>query len=117
VNEFIAILLTIGFGGLIAVSMLAMAIFFGPKNATPTKLEPFECGVKPVSDPRGRFSVNFYLVAILFVMFDVEVVFLYPWAVTFRSLGIAGFVEMTLFIIILLLGLFYAIKRGVLAWD
>lgn len=116
-NDYIAILLSIGFVLVVGLSMLAMAVFFGPKRPTATKLEPFECGMTQLSDPRGRFSIKFYLVAIIFVMFDVEIVYLYPWAVTFRKLGLQGFIEMMLFISILLIALAYAVKKGALEWD
>ncbi len=116
-NSYIAILLGLGFVLVIALGMLAMAIFFGPKRLTPTKLEPFECGMTQITDPRGRFSIRFYLIAIIFVMFDIEIVYLYPWAITFKKLGLQGFVEMMIFISVLLIALAYAIKKGALEWD
>ncbi len=116
-NSYIAILLSAGFAMAIALGMLAMAIFFGPRRPTPVKLEPFECGMTQITDPRGRFSIKFYLVAIIFVMFDVEIIYLYPWAITFKKLGLQGFVEMMIFISLLLVALAYAIKKGALEWD
>jgi len=80
------------------------------------KLEPYECGVEPVRDARQRFSVRFYIVAMLFLIFDVETVFLFPWAVQFRQLALFGFVEMMIFIAILIFGYAYAWKRGALEW-
>ena len=80
------------------------------------KLEPYECGVEPVRDARQRFSVRFYIVAMLFLIFDVETVFLFPWAVQFRQLALFGFIEMVIFIGILILGYVYAWKRGALEW-
>ncbi len=80
------------------------------------KLEPYECGVEPVRDARQRFSVRFYIVAMLFLIFDVETIFLFPWAVQFRQLALFGFIEMTIFIGILILGYVYAWKRGALEW-
>lgn len=116
-SGYIAILLSFGFVLLIALGMLAMSILFGPKRPTPTKLEPFECGMTQVTDPRGRFSIKFYLTAIIFVMFDVEIIYLYPWAIAFKKLGLQGFIEMMLFISLLLIALAYAIKKGALEWD
>jgi NADH-quinone oxidoreductase subunit A len=80
------------------------------------KLEPYECGVEPVRDARQRFSVRFYIVAMLFLIFDVETIFLFPWAVQFRQLALFGFVEMVIFIAILVFGYAYAWKRGALEW-
>jgi|TARA_B100002003_G_C14052873_1_gene507015 NADH-quinone oxidoreductase subunit A len=80
------------------------------------KLEPYECGVEPVRDARQRFSVRFYIVAMLFLIFDVETIFLFPWAVQFRQLALFGFIEMVIFIAILLFGYAYAWKRGALEW-
>ncbi len=80
------------------------------------KLEPYECGVEPVRDARQRFSVRYYIVAMLFLIFDVETVFLFPWAVQFRQLAVFGFIEMAIFIAILIFGYVYAWKRGALEW-
>jgi len=80
------------------------------------KLEPYECGVEPVRDARQRFSVRFYIVAMLFLIFDVETVFLFPWAVQFKQLALFGFIEMAIFIAILIFGYVYAWKRGALEW-
>ena len=87
-----------------------------PNNPTPEKLAPYECGIVPLQDPVDRFPVKFYLVAMLFVIFDVETVFLFPWAVQFKQLALFGFVEMAIFIAILLFGYAYAWKRGALEW-
>ncbi|MEE3273577.1 MAG: NADH-quinone oxidoreductase subunit A [Acidobacteriota bacterium] len=80
------------------------------------KLEPYECGVEPVRDARQRFSIRFYIVAMLFLIFDVETIFLFPWAVQFRQLALFGFIEMVIFIAILIFGYIYAWKRGALEW-
>ena len=80
------------------------------------KLEPYECGVEPIRDARQRFSVRYYIVAMLFLIFDVETVFLFPWAVQYRSLALFGFIEMFIFIAILIFGYVYAWKRGALEW-
>jgi NADH-quinone oxidoreductase subunit A len=80
-------------------------------------MSPYECGVDPVGSARDRFSIKFYLVAVLFILFDIEAVFLYPWAVAFRQLGLYGLVEMVLFIVVLLVGYLYVLKKRALDWE
>jgi len=89
----------------------------GPKRATSDKLVPFESGVESVGNARSPFSIKYFLVAILFVLFDVEVVFMYPWAVNFRELGPNGLWDMFLFIALFLAGFFYILKKGALEWE
>src|SRR5262249_2679925 len=97
--------------------LLGAGALLRPARPSPTKGEAFECG-NPASGPAwGRFSVKFYLTAILFIVFDVEVVFMYPWAATFRSLGMFGFIEMAIFILVLSFGLGFARREGALEWD
>jgi len=106
---------------LTGVAMLGLSAVLGPKRRLPGKATPYECGVPTFGDARGKFSVRFYLVAILFVLFDIETVFLVPWAVTFRDLlpelGFFIVAEMFVFIGVLVAGLIYAWKRGALDWD
>ncbi len=102
--------------GFIGVTMIATHLL-GPNRKTKTKLESFESGIEPRGNARIPFNIKYFLVAILFVLFDVEVIFMYPWAVNFRELGVAGFVEMILFISSLLLGFFYIVKKGALTWE
>jgi NADH:ubiquinone oxidoreductase subunit 3 (subunit A) len=97
--------------------MVSINRILGPKRPTTIKGEPFECGNPASGSAWSRFSVRFYLTAILFLVFDVEIVFLYPWAVELRRLGMFGFVEALVFIAILAIGLIYAWQRGVLDWD
>jgi NADH-quinone oxidoreductase subunit A len=98
--------------------MMAMVIFLGPKRNNPVKELPFETGSLPSpGDARERYPVHFYLVAILFIVFDIEIAFMYPWAVKFRQLGLFGLVEMLVFAAILMFGWFYIIKRGALKWK
>ena len=78
---------------------------------------PYECGLDPVGEPRRRFSIRFYVIAMLFILFDIEAIFLYPWAVIFKDLKIFGFMEMLVFIVILLVGFAYAWKKGALEWE
>lgn len=101
----------------IPVLMLTIAGFTGPRQASERKMTIFECGNDPVGAPRHRYSVKFFLVALLFIIFDIEAVFVYPWAVLFKELGFFGFIEMSIFLLILLLGLFYVWKKGALEWE
>jgi NADH-quinone oxidoreductase subunit A len=89
----------------------------GPKRPTEEKLSTYESGMEPVRSARERFSVKFYLVAMLFIVFDIEIVFMYPWAVRFRELGLVGFIEMVVFIVVLLVGFVYILKKGALQWH
>lgn len=107
---FVLMLLTAGF----VVHALAMAIFFGPRRASRIKDDPFECGTVSSGEVSGRHSVKFYLIAMTFIVFDVEIVFLYPWAVTLKELGWYGFWAVMPFFTILTIGLIYEWKRGVL---
>ena len=109
----IMIALGVGFAGV----MIGLSLLLGPKNPTPEKLAPYECGVTPVGTARERFHTRFYLVAMLFIVFDIETVFLYPWAIVFKQLRIFGLIEMAVFVGILLVGLVYAWKKGALEWQ
>ncbi|MEE9270591.1 MAG: NADH-quinone oxidoreductase subunit A [Candidatus Krumholzibacteria bacterium] len=101
----------------IPVMLVGIASLAGPKRPTTGKDLPFECGVDPTGNPRRRFSVKFFLVALLFLIFDVETIFIFPWAVIFRRLGLFGLIEMGVFLTILLLGLAYVWKKGALEWE
>ena len=96
---------------------LFLARLIRPHHPNTVKLQPYECGIETVSDARSRISIHFYLVAVLFVVFDVEIVFLFPWAVRFRELGLFGFGEMLLFLAILLAAYGYAWRKGALDWK
>lgn len=113
-EQYIPVLLALILGGLVATVMVFASTILGPRKRTAVKDEPFECGNPSSGSAWGRFSVKFYLTAILFIVFDIEVVFLYPWAVVFRQLGLFGFIEMLVFILILAVGLVYIIKKGAL---
>jgi NADH-quinone oxidoreductase subunit A len=112
-----AILIMLALGaGFGAVATLASRLL-GPKHPTPEKLAPYECGVPPVGDARERQSVKFYLVAMIFLLFDIEVAFLYPWAMALRDLRWTGFVQVVVFFGILLAGYVYVWRKGVLDWG
>jgi NADH-quinone oxidoreductase subunit A len=116
-SDYLPILVQLGAAlGFIVVSML-VTHNIGPKRNSEKKDEPFECGIDSVGDARTPISVKYFLIAILFVLFDVEVIFMYPWAVNFKALGWFGYMEMLTFMALLLAGFFYIIKKGVLNWD
>lgn len=106
-------LLAVGFVGLTMV----VTHWLGPKRKTKVKLEAFECGIESKGNARQAFPIKYFLVAILFVLFDVEVIFMYPWAVNFKEFGVAGFIEMIVFVSLLLVGFFYIIKKKALEWE
>jgi NADH-quinone oxidoreductase subunit A len=101
----------------IAGGMVLLSWFVGQHKRNRVKMSPYECGMTPVGDVRGRFSVKFYMVAMLFILFDVEAVFLYPWAVIARELRMFGFWEMLIYIGLVLVGFFYIWKKGILDWN
>ena len=116
-QSYIAVLLLLGILILLAGGMLLLSYLLGTHRPTRAKLAPYECGVTPTGDAAHRFNVKFFLVAMVFILFDVEVVFLYPWAVIFHQLRMFGFVEMLLFILLVLPGFIYLWKKGVLDWS
>ena len=116
-TEYLPIALMFAFAaGFVVVTMIATHAL-GPKRKSKTKLDPFECGIESQGNARVPFNIKYFLVAILFVLFDVEVIFMYPWAVNFRELGVAGLVEMVVFIVLLMVGFFYIKKKGAFRWE
>jgi NADH-quinone oxidoreductase subunit A len=113
---YIPVLIFLVVAALIPVAGLALGWLFRPSRPGPGKDAPYECGVEPVGDARERFSVRFYIIAILFVVFDVETIFLFPWAVNYDRLALFGFIEMLIFLGILIVGYFYVWKKGALEW-
>jgi NADH-quinone oxidoreductase subunit A len=104
-------------GALMAAAFIFISHLLSPKSTNPNKNLPYECGVVPKADARAPFNVHYYLVAVLFVLFDLEAVFIYPWAVSLRSLGTAALAQMFVFMTVLLVGLVYAWKKGVFEWE
>lgn len=102
--------------GFVGVTMV-VTHWLGPKRKTKVKLESFECGIESKGNARQAFPIKYFLVAILFVLFDVEVIFMYPWAVNFKEFGVQGFIEMIVFVSLLLVGFFYIIKKKALEWE
>jgi NADH-quinone oxidoreductase subunit A len=115
--RYLPILIHLCFAGALAVAIVVLSLLLGKHRPTRAKMQPYECGITPVGDARQRFSVNFYLVAMLFILFDVEAIFLYPWAVIFHDLKLFGFFEMLVYILVVLAGFFYIWKKGVLDWN
>ena len=121
-EQYYPLTIMILFAGAIVGLILVLTTFLGPKKINREKYQPFECGSKPIGDTRTRFSVRFYVVAIIFILFDIETVFLYPWAVLYKEFSLAGFAglmftEMLAFAVVLAVGLAYVWKKGALEWD
>jgi len=116
VVEYAPILIFLVVAAIFPVATLVVASLVRPSSYSPVKAEAYECGVPPSGEARGRYPVRFYIIAVLFVVFDVETIFLFPWAVKYRALGLFGFVEMLVFLGILLIGFAYAWKKGALEW-
>ncbi len=116
-TEYFPILLFIVAALLCAGGVVFLSSLVGPRRPTAAKLEPYECGMTPVGLARERFSVKFFLVAMLFIIFDIEIIFLFPWGVIYKELGWFGFFEMGAFVLVLVLGLAYVWRKGGLEWD
>jgi len=119
-ESYLPILILMGIAIAFGVVSILISIIIGPKNPNPEKLSTYESGVEPVGTAHSKFSVKYYLVAMLFIIFDIEIVFMYPWAVTFRSFdkGLMNYalIEMVVFILLLLIGLIYLFRKGSLKW-
>ena len=115
--EYVAIAILIGLAIAVAAIAIGLGELFGPKKKTELKSMPYESGMAPYGPGTRRMPVRFYLIAVLFILFDIEVVFFLPWAIVFRQLGLFGLIEMVVFIVILLVGYFYAWKKGALEWE
>lgn len=122
ISDFIPLLVLMVVAVLLAAALVGMSWILGPKKPSAAKLAPYECGVTPVGSARERFPVKFYLIAMLFIVFDIETVFLYPWAVTFSRLSthamqVFNLMEMVVFIVILFVGYIYVWKKGAFEWE
>jgi len=116
-GAYLPILLLVVISICFGLGALVLSSFIGPKKPSALKLQPYECGCEPVGSARERFTVKFYLIAMFFILFDIEAVFLYPWSILFKKLGMFGLVEMGVFIAILLVGYIYIWKKGALEWE
>jgi|SRR4026207_939468 len=115
--EYVAIALMVALATIIALIAIGLGTLFGPKKASEAKSMPYESGMNPYGEGIRRMPIRFYLIAVLFILFDIEVVFFLPWAIVFRQLGVFGLIEMIIFIVILLVGYVYAWKKGALEWE
>ena len=111
------LLITFAFAALVAGAMLGLPRLLAPRRLTPVKAEPFEGGLAPIAVAEGRFAIRFSTIAIFFILIDIELVFIWPWAMLYRSLGWFGFVEMMIFVAIVAMGLLFVWKKGALDWD
>jgi NADH-quinone oxidoreductase subunit A len=115
--EYLPILIFLAVAGALGVLLLVLGFVFGPRRPDPEKLSPYECGFEAFEDSRMKFDVRYYLVAILFIVFDLEIAFLFPWAVALDSIGVVGLAAMGVFLLVLVVGFVYEWKKGALEWD
>jgi NADH-quinone oxidoreductase subunit A len=115
--EYLPILIFLGIALALGLVLLGLGMLFGRGRKDAEKLSPYECGFEAFEDTRMKFDVRYYLVAILFIIFDLEIAFLFPWAVSLESLGVAGLVAMAVFLAVLVVGFIYEWKKGALEWD
>ncbi len=115
--EYWPVLLFLVVAGGLGIALLAIGFLAAPRNPDPEKSSPYECGFEAFEDARMKFDVRYYLIAILFIIFDLEVAFLFPWAVVFDKIGSIALVEMALFLVLLVVGFAYVWKKGALEWD
>jgi NADH-quinone oxidoreductase subunit A len=116
-QDYLPIAILTALALIVAGVIILLSKIAGKPFKSQTEVSPYECGVPPVGNARERFSVKFYLIGVLFILFDIEIVFFYPWAVAFDKLGLLALVEMLLFIVILFVGYIYVWKKGALEWD
>lgn len=116
-EQYIPIFVLLGVAFILALAFMSLSRFLGPYRPNTTKLNPYESGMDPVGQAKDRYSIAFYLIAMEFIVFDLEVVFIYPWAVRFLDLGTGTFIAMAVFILVLFVGLVYTLKKGTLDWD
>ncbi len=116
-KDYFSIILFLLIALLISISFIVVNFLFSPKKPDPEKLSAYECGFEPFNDSRMEFDVRFYLVAILFIIFDLEIAFLFPWAISLGKIGFLGFISMMIFLSILTVGFIYEWKKGALDWE
>jgi len=116
-EHYFGFIVLVSFAAITAGGMVALSHWLGPRRRGRIHDMPFECGVEPREILRGRFSIKFFVVALLFVLFDIELIFLFSWAVIYQDLGLFGFMEMLVFLLVILSGLFYSVKKGVFQWK
>jgi len=117
VTEYSTLLMVFGFAAVVAGALLGLPALLAPRRLSPVKAEPFECGKDPVHVSEGKFAIKFSTIAIFFILIDIELLFIWPWAMLYRSLGWFGFVEMLVFLGVLMVGFLYIWRKGGLTWD
>ena len=115
--DYISILMVFAVAALVAGALLSIPSLIAPRRYSAVKMEPFECGKDPIALPEGRFAIKFSTIAIFFIIFDIELLFVWPWAMLYRKLGFFGFAEMLVFLGILMLGFLYIWRKGGFAWE
>jgi NADH-quinone oxidoreductase subunit A len=116
-ETYFPIIVVLLLSAFIGVAMVVLSTLLGRRRPSDVKLMPYECGMDPIGDARRRFSVRFFLIGMLFIVFDIEVIFLYPWATIYDQLLLFGFIEMLVFVLVLFVGLVYVWKKGALKWE
>ena len=116
-NNYLTIIIFLGISLILSIGFIVLNLLASPKNPDPEKLSAYECGFEPFNDSRMEFDIRFYLVAILFIIFDLEIAFLFPWAISLGNIGILGFTSMMIFLFILTVGFIYEWKKGALDWE
>ena len=117
INSYLPVLVILLVSVFIGLAIIILSTLLSRMNPTPVKLMPYECGLDPIGGARRRFSVRFFIMGMLFIIFDIELIFLFPWAKIFDKLRFFGFVEMLVFVLVLLIGLVYVWKKGALEWE
>jgi NADH-quinone oxidoreductase subunit A len=116
-ENYLPILVFLAIASVLGVVLLSLGFFLGPRRPDAEKISPYECGFEPFEDSRMQFDVRYYLVAILFIIFDLEIAFLFPWAVSLDAIGGFGLIAMAIFLLILVVGFIYEWKKGALEWE
>ena len=116
-EEYYPILFLLALATIIAVAMTLLSVLFGRRTRLSKKAQPYECGIDPVGTTKGPVPVKYFMVAISFILFDIEIIFLLPWAVVARDLGMFGFTSIAIFVLLILVGYFYELGKGALRWD
>ncbi|MGB9618189.1 MAG: NADH-quinone oxidoreductase subunit A [Desulfomonilaceae bacterium] len=117
VNSYLPLLVIVLMSAFIGLVIIVLSELLSKKNVSQIKLMPYECGMDPIGSARKRFSVRFFVLGMLFIVFDIELIFLFPWATIFEQLRVFGFIEMLVFVVVLLVGLVYVWRKGALEWE
>lgn len=116
-DNYLPVLVIVAISAVVGLAIIILSTVLSPKDASRVKRMPYECGMDPIGDARRRFSVRFFLIGMLFIVFDIELIFFFPWATIYDDLRMFGFVEMLIFVLVLLVGLGYVWRKGALEWE